>query len=415
MSSLLHQSLCKKKQNTITGFIKRMGIEKQKNERSEHTIQISGKVREDDNVDVPEESMRQSISMDTNHETTFNNIDHVLRIRAENDSKGDSDFVGERGMEFDLNIIDCSKERAAPLSDKQSELKNTSDLIQKIRNGLLNQDDDTHSLENEETEKPCRVVPLEAGEKNFENSSSFKDSVTEEGESFVCPVCQNSTECKDLTDFNQHIDICLNKKVVKDCTKQAHEEDKNFKQPLLPNKKKSKAVPKSKPSMRKGKIMFSPISTAISSKVNNKKGETTSKMDFCKGVNSKVEREAVIIDLSEPKDLDIAGELNQNFKPSNPTQGKSDSLIITDTADASSSKTNVSPKNGEETETGSLVCPVCFMEQRGNDLDAFNKHVDTCLSKDAITQIVRHENTSAVISSSSNSTRVTPTSKSKKR
>jgi hypothetical protein len=32
------------------------------------------------------------------------------------------------------------------------------------------------------------------------------------------------------------------------------------------------------------------------------------------------------------------------------------------------------------------------MEQKGNDLDNFNEHVDTCLSKDTITKIVKIEN-----------------------
>jgi hypothetical protein len=70
---------------------------------------------------------------------------------------------------------------------------------------------------------------------------SICDSVNVESDNYVCPVCQNLVECTDLVTFNRHIDICLNKNLVKDCTKIAHEEDRNFKKFVSSPKASKKA------------------------------------------------------------------------------------------------------------------------------------------------------------------------------
>ncbi|KAK3098755.1 hypothetical protein FSP39_022804 [Pinctada imbricata] len=62
----------------------------------------------------------------------------------------------------------------------------------------------------------------------------------------------------------------------------------------------------------------------------------------------------------------------------------------------------VTPTKGDSTSTKDdlslekdtmekLVCPVCFMEQSQADLDSFNQHVDSCLNKDAIMQILTEQ------------------------
>ena len=43
------------------------------------------------------------------------------------------------------------------------------------------------------------------------------------------------------------------------------------------------------------------------------------------------------------------------------------------------------------TSAGLLVCPVCNVEQRSADLNEFNSHVDSCLSKGAISEILKEQ------------------------
>lgn len=45
----------------------------------------------------------------------------------------------------------------------------------------------------------------------------------------------------------------------------------------------------------------------------------------------------------------------------------------------------------QESSGALLVCPVCNIEQRLSNLTAFNQHVDTCLSKGAITEILKEQ------------------------
>ena len=48
--------------------------------------------------------------------------------------------------------------------------------------------------------------------------------------------------------------------------------------------------------------------------------------------------------------------------------------------------------NNDSAEKSLLVCPICNIEQRVADLNAFNNHVDSCLSRGTISEILKQQN-----------------------
>ena len=48
--------------------------------------------------------------------------------------------------------------------------------------------------------------------------------------------------------------------------------------------------------------------------------------------------------------------------------------------------------NNDSAERSLLVCPICNIEQRVSDLNAFNNHVDSCLSRGTISEILKEQN-----------------------
>ncbi|XP_071167055.1 DNA polymerase kappa-like [Mytilus edulis] len=436
MSSLLHQNLCKKKQNTITGFIKRMGTVKQKQQEYSDSA-MSESESESKNA---ESTVYQEQTLEKSHAcvVTEQNLkkSHVYSSeRVENgdepvkDESSDSEQNDERPIDFDISMIRCTNEKDLgqfkrddiPCKKDDIKLQETSTLIQGIREnianvkekGLKNGVHESKDLSN----KSC-------------NNQECTTSTNTAFDSYVCPVCQECIECKDLTMFNQHIDVCLNKKVVMDCTKIANDEDKSLKKSLSP-RKKSKSLPKSK--AKNKTLQFTPISSSLVSqfcKQNIEKREEVPDEEN-KYINSK----GLVVDIDSDSENDSekpvlvktikTGSISQKTKgkqsKKDKTPSKGDSSNIENKVDQKllgqvsfpdcsdrpclpsedadsmlSVKLSNSQSTNDEMENLNsskyLICPVCFMEQKGCDLDIFNEHVDTCLSKDEISKVVKIEN-----------------------
>ncbi|CAG2224215.1 POLK [Mytilus edulis] len=369
MSSLLHQNLCKKKQNTITGFIKRMGTVKQKQQEYSDSA-MSESESESKNA---ESIVYQEQTLEKSHVcvVTEQNLkkSHVYSSeRVENvdepvkDESSDSEQNDERPIDFDISMIRCTNEKDLgqfkrddiPCKKDDIKLQETSTLIQGIREnianvkekGLKNGVHESKDLSN----KSCD---------NQECTTSTKTAL----DSYVCPVCQECIECKDLTMFNQHIDVCLNKKVVMDCTKIANDEDKSLKKSLSP-RKKFKSLLKSK--AKKKTLQFTPISSSLVSQ-------------FCDSSN-----------IENKVDQKLSGQVSFpdcSDRPCLPSED-ADSMLSVKLSNSQSTNDEMENLNSSKY----LICPVCFMEQKGCDLDIFNEHVDTCLSKDEISKVVKIEN-----------------------
>jgi hypothetical protein len=156
---------------------------------------------------------------------------------------------------------------------------------------------------------------------------------------YTCPVCRDDVGCSDLHGFNRHIDTCLSRSLVKECSQYQPEEH----------------TPKSKKTNRK---------------------RTTPKH---KGTSSKQMKTPCNSLMTRPQG---PGPCKSDERPS--TSKTQDSIHL-------KSDVDVVAESEGCTGSGTLVCPVCFMEQSQMDLDAFNKHVDSCLCKGTITEILKEQ------------------------
>ncbi|OWF52703.1 DNA polymerase kappa-like isoform X2 [Mizuhopecten yessoensis] len=183
---------------------------------------------------------------------------------------------------------------------------------------------------------------------------------------YDCPVCREEVVCDDLSEFNKHIDICLNKKVVMDCSRYRPEEDKKTKLSKTPNSLKKRTTVRKlsgSPSTQKPKPKMSqPSSPKIGVSCKNDKSAAGSEAQ----------------DISSYKTLTGLDAVSM-------VKVTSDQIQSSGTNMASISQTEVL------TNTQKMVCPVCFMEQTGTSLDGFNTHVDVCLSKGTITQMLQEQ------------------------
>lgn len=210
------------------------------------------------------------------------------------------------------------------------------------------------------SEKSCMKMPTNKSEEQQLSDEGTNDiNSTEEKCNtvwYTCPVCRDEVGCSDLHSFNHHIDTCLSKSVVKECSRYTPEEEspKSKKTPsrktITPKRKSSTSTPK----LIKSKFKTPP-------KLGNIK---------YKDPVTTLTQESAVIAL-----------------PS--SEGPSTSETQETSNTESSVEKITKPQGCDVTET--LVCPVCFMEQTGTDLDAFNQHVDSCLCKGTITEILREQ------------------------
>lgn len=346
---------------------------------------------------------------------------------AENNHSSDSEYENIREVDFDISIVKCNdterKRSVRKVGDYRIDdkivnvddikLKRTNDLIQKMKEEISNVQATKESIStaegmqiNASMEIKKDIGSCDVNLKS-EDDQEVIDSVNDKSDNYVCPVCENLVECRDLVTFNRHIDICLNKNLVKDCTKIAHEEDKKLKKYVSSPKKKAKSLQKTK-GTKKAKP-FSPISSSLVSKLCKQKvdagEEGQSSQMKIQGIHKEsINVRSVIHIDGDSNGIEIAKhktslkENKLNTKPEKLQNNDGASSDLNDISGNEQADILTSADNTEMLETlnssRTLVCPVCFMEQKGNDLDNFNEHVDTCLSKDIITEIVKTENNS---------------------
>jgi hypothetical protein len=470
MSSLLHQKLCKKKQNTITGFMRRMGSEKVKQnqdldkscdshmtkqcETESKMFKQASEISCDNQItDLQENESRHPVNHNVENyqrKSVLSCEDEMTEILktgnkiTENNNSSDSECDNEREVDFDISMVKCREIEGKCLVQKVGDdrkddkivnvddikLKRTNDLIKKIKTEISNVQATKGSVSTAEGMQMNVSMEIEKDIGSYDvnlksdDEQEVSDSVNVESDNYVCPVCQNLVECTDLVTFNRHIDICLNKNLVKDCTKIAHEEDRNFKKFVSSPKASKKAKSSQKAKGKKKAKPFAPISSSLVSKFCKQKVDTGDKEEVQSSqtkMNDIQENsikdgcvihidddsngnsfDAKIIEKSENDEIEIAKnkillkENKRNTKTEKFQNNKGASNDVNDISEMEMTDMLTSVDNTEMIDTlnssRSLVCPVCFMEQKGNDLDNFNEHVDTCLSKDTITKIVKIEN-----------------------
>ena len=227
---------------------------------------------------------------------------------------------------------------------------------------------------------------------------------------FTCPVCCKPVSCINLTDFNAHIDKCLQPDYQQsaDTTPKPKNSSGSKKSRTSPSARKhpssqSPAAQRSQTSQKNVNRISSAGKTAASDKQRAKDTHSASSSYMkLSATNSAVSGNG-------PKDIHAA---SSSTGASSAHSRNSCTVALASRADAvlcglSRSET----EGGKEmsaisdrryalqeslayAELGSMeymVCPVCGAERADWTLEAFNQHVDACLNRDAISQILREQ------------------------
>ena len=205
---------------------------------------------------------------------------------------------------------------------------------------------------------------------------------------FTCPVCNKAIACINLTDFNAHIDRCL--------------------QPETQNS--SQAVSRSQPSPRgqlKSASKVSPSSSKMLMQGNQTSLKSRKKASFegkISASENKFTKDSITISSasqqepyrSKKEKVACSTVTSQQSKPSSTTakpcstgRGHSDEGC----------KETVTPSTfqrvaAELDSADFLVCPLCGAERADWTLEVFNQHVDTCLNRSTISQILEEQRSS---------------------
>ncbi|XP_072038734.1 DNA polymerase kappa-like [Amphiura filiformis] len=166
--------------------------------------------------------------------------------------------------------------------------------------------------------------------------------------SLVCPVCNKTQSTVDLGAFNEHVDACLIDDTQKDATPD---------------------VPTSRTNFVEGNFETDVLQGSLNH-------TSTSNFDEAPGT------------------ADLPGRLpGPNDKATSSTFNQSISSTVNQST-SSTTNQSISSTTAEEHPSGSslgLVCPICCKEQRTSDLEEFNTHVDVCLNKGAIKEILHQQ------------------------
>lgn len=172
----------------------------------------------------------------------------------------------------------------------------------------------------------------------------------------TCPVCKKQDSFKNLQALNEHIDQCLLTFHLKDDTAN----ENTFDSALCKNDVVAGITMDSvemKEHATENHVIFDASSNAISSDAsNNNSADESSRL--------RIEQDA----------KQSKNDLNSVVRENSVIPG------------ASCHRDDGHPADG------CMVCPICNLEQRSCDLDMFNNHVDVCLSKGAIREILSEEN-----------------------
>ena len=218
---------------------------------------------------------------------------------------------------------------------------------------------------NIDTDLPERERRLVSGEGDSQDAADKSVTVW-----YTCPVCRDQVGCTDLHAFNHHIDSCLSRSVVKECSRYQPE----AKTPQTKGTPSRKTVTPKRKSNSSKQVMTSiktPPKPSVTKKSQDLNESVTQKTLLIPTISSSIDRP------NENSTNDLKTIIRESSSDDLPTE----------------------PSICKNTEI--LVCPVCFMEQTGVDLDAFNQHVDSCLCKGTITEILkeqRHNNKRLVLS-----------------
>ena len=276
------------------------------------------------------------------------------------------------------NVVNCEVFGKNAIEDSTSErlqtLGNGTSThldVKKIQDSDIDNDVSGISMPYES----CAIV----GKNAAASSSDNLCDVTSNGDAvYTCPVCNGKFQYPDQQAMNDHIDACLNvdhKEISADTAGHSGE----------------KHVHSNKESFR-----------TISDDPNDK---TTVKCEFvcpmCQNAWPHNDFNAFNIHVNSC--IATSDSTHENTFTNNIDHEKKDSSTVLGL------ETNLNPiatKNLDSAEvirgqSDDFVCPVCGRDQSSSDLDGFNRHVDACLSRSAIKEMLQEQNSQTTSSSQS--------------
>lgn len=337
MSTLVDQTLLsnKKQQNTLIQFVKK-GEKVGKNETQQGKEECSYQEGDKQVDGVVQCSLKNIISTNQPEQnsdcTTQSQLNHCGNNMEQGPKKN---FITlEKDRNQGDNVQDLVSVTNPPSTERNSE--NTCVKLSRCEN--------------------------ESDGQQLSDEGTADINITEEKSNtvwYTCPVCRDEVGCSDLNGFNHHIDTCLSKSVVKECSRYTPE-DESPKSKKTPSRKT--ITPKRKSSTSTPKLIKSRFKTPQN--------------------------------LGNVKYQDLVTAVTQESVVSASALSDEPSTSKTQEANDTESSVEKLTKSQDSKVTETLVCPVCFMEQTGADLDAFNQHVDSCLCKGTITEILKEQKNS---------------------
>ncbi|KAL8616660.1 hypothetical protein ACOMHN_031642 [Nucella lapillus] len=188
---------------------------------------------------------------------------------------------------------------------------------------------------------------------------------------FTCPVCCKPVGCINLTDFNAHIDKCL---------------QPQSQQPTRSKTSSSTSKAGSNPASQKPKNSQNNVkkhSSGVKSSAEHKKPKHLSgtSSSSAKGSTGSVESSVSHPRMSGTMDDSLPGCSNaESVNTACPGTARYDTQQDTSVC-------------SEAEDLDYMVCPLCGAERSDWTLDVFNQHVDVCLNRNTISQILREQQT----------------------
>ncbi|XP_061173929.1 DNA polymerase kappa-like [Saccostrea echinata] len=378
MSSLVDQNFVtnKKQQNTLMQFVKK-GEKTGKNENQQLVEKCSNHV--DIHVHVAEKDLQCSEKSEQQNDdpNSGNCAEQINQCHKENceqrrrnensHSNSDSELIQ------DCALQNCTSETLFLLENPE---KSKEIIANVTKLSVCDVNKEAKSYERCEYNEPCE-------DKTISDDCTTKEDIAEKKPEtlwYTCPVCRDEVGCSDLHVFNRHIDTCLSRSIVMECSRyQPEEETARDKKPST----RKTLTPKHKSISSKQLKSSSRNSQEIMETKSQVSGSPVSRKSLIEKREPMNDEHQDLRHLQSPKIV-----VEKTVKLSNPSsEGPSTSKI--------QMKDNVDPDVLTETQDSklreTLVCPVCFMEQTGVDLDTFNQHVDSCLCKGTISDILKEQ------------------------
>ncbi|XP_060091811.1 DNA polymerase kappa isoform X2 [Heteronotia binoei] len=198
---------------------------------------------------------------------------------------------------------------------------------------------------------------------DVESAPSIEQAKDNDHQIFVCPVCFKEHCDGSLEALNRHIDSCLSETLGKD-----NAEITNSKTDLSlenqNNKCQKDTTSEPQLEIQPTNKVVSSFSSSVDSFPQLKDNEYSSQSRYNCSEN---------FIFGMPAKQDVSSELFSVEKEEHYEQSSCTEIKL--------------PCFSTTTETKSLVCPVCNIEQNTKDLALFNKHVDVCLNKGIIKEL----------------------------